>query len=139
MADADAVTEPPTPLSARFTLELEFVLCLANPNYLSHLASQFPQLLNKPANTTWDDDTDAAKFARYLKYLYDYWMTPKYSQYLTHPGAALRSLELLQQEQFRKDIIRPDVIEKLLQTHVEVEEPKVAVGVQAKGLDMAAG
>ena len=134
-----ADTAPPAPLSARFTLELEFVLCLANPFYLSYLAGQFPHLLNKPADTTWDDDTDAAKFARYLKYLYDYWKTPKYSQYLTHPGAALRNLELLQQEQFGKDIIRPDVIEKLLHTEVRVEEPQPVDEGQAEGMDTAAG
>jgi mediator of RNA polymerase II transcription subunit 31 len=119
-------TEPPAPLSARFTLELEFVLCLANPAYLSYLAQNFPHLLNKPADSTLDDDSDAAKFARYLKYLYEYWKTPQYAQYLTYPGAALRNLELLQQEQFRKDIIRPDVIEKLLV-------------VEAGGMDVAAG
>ena len=52
-------------------------------------------------------------FARYLSYLYSYWRTPEYSQYLTYPGATLRNLELLQQEQFRKDLIRPDVIAML--------------------------
>jgi mediator of RNA polymerase II transcription subunit 31 len=110
---------PPAPLSHRFTLELEFVLCLSNPQYLQYLAVRFPHLLNKSAMIRapgGDDDSDADRFARYLKYLYAYWRTPQYAQYLTHPGATLRNLELLQQEQFRKDLIRPDVIAKLFET-----------------------
>lgn len=112
-------TNPPVPLSHRFTLELEFVLCLSNPHYLQYLAVNFPHLLNKPTsshNTAVNDDTDADRFARYIKYLYEYWRTPRYVKYLTHPGATLRNLELLQQEQFRKDIIKPDVIAKLFET-----------------------
>ncbi|RMZ81311.1 hypothetical protein DV737_g2590, partial [Chaetothyriales sp. CBS 132003] len=119
--------EAPPPLSYRFSLELEFVLCLSNPYYLSHLASSYPNLLNPPSTSnpaggappTPDDDTASACFARYLAYLYSYWKTPEYSQYLTHPGATLRSLELLQSEEFRKDVIRPDVIERLLRTQPE--------------------
>ncbi|KIY01388.1 uncharacterized protein Z520_02940 [Fonsecaea multimorphosa CBS 102226] len=116
---------PPTALSHRFTLELEFVLCLSNPLYLQYLALNFPHLLNKPAtsqNPTEADNSDAARFARYLKYLYNYWRTPEYAKYLTHPGATLRNLELLQQEQFRKDIIRPDVIAKLFETDVAQQD-----------------
>ena len=121
---------PPTFISPRFTLELEFVLCLANPYYLQYLASEFPTLLNPPLSTTIstqrtsrrsrptptsdEDNSPAACFARYLAYLHGYWRTPQYSQYLTHPGAVLRNLALLQSAQFRKDLIRPDVIEKLL-------------------------
>jgi mediator of RNA polymerase II transcription subunit 31 len=115
------VTTPPTALSHRFTLELEFVSCLANPHYLQYLAVTFPHLLNKPAashDSTDLENCDASCFARYLKYLYDYWRTPGYVKYLTHPGATLRNLELLQQEQFRKDIIRPDVIAKLFETEL---------------------
>lgn len=114
-------TNPPAPLSHRFTLELEFVLCLSNPHYLQYLAVNFPHLLNKPTsshNAAENGDTDADRFARYIKYLYDYWRTPQYVKYLTHPGATLRNLELLQQEQFRKDIIKPDVIAKLFETDV---------------------
>jgi mediator of RNA polymerase II transcription subunit 31 len=110
----------PSPSSARFTLELEFVLSLSNPYYLSHLASVYPHLLNPPASdstssSTTAPDSDASRFAAYLAYLYTYWRTPQYSKYLSHPGAVLRSLELLQQERFRKDIIRPDVIARLLE------------------------
>ncbi|OQV03177.1 hypothetical protein CLAIMM_08255 [Cladophialophora immunda] len=127
----DAQT-PPTALSHRFTLELEFVLCLSNPLYLQYLALNFPHLLNKPAtsqNAIESDDSDAARFARYLNYLYNYWRTPEYAKYLTHPGATLRNLELLQQEQFRKDIIRPDVIAKLFETDVaQKDTPDVTDG-----------
>ena len=110
----------PSPSSARFTVELEFVLSLANPYYLSHLASVYPHLLNPPASDltgtfTAPSDSDASRFAAYLAYLYSYWRTPQYSKYLSHPGAVLRSLELLQQERFRKEIIRPDVIARLLE------------------------
>ena len=111
--------QPPTPLSHRFTVELEFVLCLSNPYYLQYLAVNFPHLLDKPTSTHALDemqDSDAARFARYLKYLYDYWRSPAYVKYLTYPLATLRNLEMLQVEQFRKDIIRPDVIAKLLET-----------------------
>lgn len=112
---------PPTPLSHRFTLELEFVLCLSNPQYLQYLAVNYSHLLNKPALSHGSadlEDCDAARFARYLRYLYDYWRTPEYVKYLTHPGATLRNLELLQQEQFRKDIIKPDVIGRLFETDI---------------------
>lgn len=115
-----ASTTPPAPISHRFTLELEFVLCLANPHYLQYLAVNYPHLLNKPTasqGTPDIEDCDAARFARYLKYLYEYWRTPDYVKYLTHPGATLRNLELLQQEQFRRDIIRPDVIARLFETN----------------------
>ena len=117
-----ATLNPPTPsvASARFTLELEFVLSLSNPYYLSHLASVYPHLLISAAadptsTSTTPSDSDASRFAAYLAYLYSYWRTPQYSKYLSHPGAVLRSLELLQQERFRKDIIKPDVIAKLLE------------------------
>jgi mediator of RNA polymerase II transcription subunit 31 len=128
-------TTPPTPLSHRFTLELEFVLCLSNPHYLQYLAVNYPHLLNKPAashNNSDLEDSDAARFARYLKYLYAYWRTPQYAKYLTHPGATLRNLELIQQEQFRKDMIRPDVIAKLFETEVRqsAQHPETADSVQ---------
>lgn len=109
----------PPPLSSRFTIELEFVLCLSNPQYLQYLAVTYPHLLSPPqqqGSAQPDPNSDAARFSRYLEYLYNYWRTPEYSKYLTHPGAVLRNLELLQQEQFRKDIIRPDVIARLFET-----------------------
>ncbi|PYI07930.1 hypothetical protein BO78DRAFT_385590 [Aspergillus sclerotiicarbonarius CBS 121057] len=115
---------PPTLTNPRFTLELEFVSSLANPYYLSHLAVTYPNLLG--INKSGDDsdvnnesaDPDAQTFAAYLAYLYSYWKTPEYAQFLTHPGATLRALRLLQEETFRRDIIRPDVIEMLAGTGI---------------------
>ena len=120
--EASPTSTPPKQDSPRFTIELEFVLALSNPYYLSHLAVTYHHLLSEPAsassarkrNTTTDPNTPAKQFAHYLRYLYNYWKTPEYSRYLTHPGATLRALELLQEEDFRKDVIRPDVIERLL-------------------------
>lgn len=102
----------------RFTLELEFVSSLANPYYLSHLAVTYPNLLGiSRSGDDTDTDTpanpDAQAFAAYLAYLYSYWKTPEYAQFLTHPGPTLRALRLLQEETFRRDIIRPQVIEGL--------------------------
>lgn len=125
---------PPTLTNPRFTLELEFVSSLANPYYLSHLAVTYPHLLDISRSTDDDDNdndndknptsstsntnttsssADARAFAAYLSYLYSYWKTPEYAQFLTHPGATLRALRLLQEESFRRDIIRPQVIEAL--------------------------
>lgn len=84
----------------RFEIELEFVQSLANPHYLNHLASQ--KLLQQPA------------FVEYLKYL-QYWSKPPYLKYLNYPGPTLKNLELLQQEQFRKDIIAPAAVERMVQ------------------------
>lgn len=124
---------PPTLTNPRFTLELEFVSSLANPYYLSHLAVTYPNLLGISRSVSNDGDTaaanstagtddlsdapadpDAQAFAAYLAYLYAYWKTPEYAQFLTHPGPTLRALRLLQEESFRRDIIRPQVIEGLV-------------------------
>ncbi|KAJ5286534.1 hypothetical protein N7524_001840 [Penicillium chrysogenum] len=113
----------PTLTNPRFTLELEFVSSLANPYYLSHLAVTYPNLLG--ISRADDDDgsssPDAQAFAAYLAYLYSYWKTPEYSQFLTHPGPTLRALRLLQEDTFRRDIILPQVIEGL--AGVSVPEP----------------
>jgi mediator of RNA polymerase II transcription subunit 31 len=114
---------PPTLTNPRFTLELEFVSSLANPYYLSHLAVTYPNLLG--ISRADDDDgsssPDAQAFAAYLAYLYSYWKTPEYSQFLTHPGPTLRALRLLQEDTLRRDIILPQVIEGL--AGVSVPEP----------------
>lgn len=123
----DPPPPPPQPslTNPRFTLELEFVLSLANPYYLSHLAISFPNLLGTSTVDEKNDDNsdepassasgkEARAFHAYLAYLYSYWKTPEYAQFLTHPGATLRALRLLQEESFRRDIIRPQVIESLL-------------------------
>ncbi len=148
---SNTTISPPKPPSPRFTLELEFVLSLSNPYYLSHLALTYPHLLNppkdpnpsstntssKPSNSTSqpEPESDATKFASYLSYLYSYWRKPEYARFLTHPGATLRNLELLQQEQFRRDIIRPDVIEKLLVVGVESS----ASGTEQNGVTVRTG
>ncbi|RHZ45439.1 mediator of RNA polymerase II transcription subunit 31 [Aspergillus thermomutatus] len=116
---------PPSLTNPRFTLELEFVSSLANPYYLSHLAVTYPNLLG--ISKSGDDgntgneasDPEAQAFAAYLAYLYSYWKTPEYAQFLTHPGATLRALRLLQEEAFRRDIIRPQVIEALAGTGLD--------------------
>jgi mediator of RNA polymerase II transcription subunit 31 len=128
MAEHSACLQPPPAVltNPRFTLELEFVLSLANPYYLSHLAVNYPSLLGTSSSQEPSSDgsdgsdvsasasSDAQAFASYLAYLYSYWKTPEYAQFLTHPGATLRALRLLQEESFRRDIIRPQVIESLL-------------------------
>lgn len=124
----DQAQPPATLTNPRFTLELEFVSSLANPYYLSHLAVTYPNLLgiSKSGNDSdvndHSSDPEAEAFAAYLAYLYSYWKTPEYSQFLTHPGATLRALRLLQEETFRHDIIRPQVIEGLAGMDVNGEQ-----------------
>lgn len=94
-------SEPPSePLYAshtRFALELEFVSLLASPAYLSYLASSPIKYLSSPP------------FIAYLKYLL-YWTRPPYVQYLAYPGPTLKALEMLQKEEFRRDVLRPEVV-----------------------------
>ncbi|KAF2456005.1 SOH1-domain-containing protein [Lineolata rhizophorae] len=87
----------------RFELELEFVQCLGNPAYLNYLAAQ--KLLDK------------ADFVAYLDYL-QYFTQPKYIKFITHPPA-LKALELLQQERFRKEILMPDVMTRMMNEGIE--------------------
>ncbi|KAF2210894.1 hypothetical protein CERZMDRAFT_44474 [Cercospora zeae-maydis SCOH1-5] len=84
----------------RFTLELEFVQMLANPQYLTYLADK--KLL------------ESDEFVAYLDYL-QYFRDPTYLRYLQYPGPTLRALELLQDERFRKDILNPEVMGRLIQ------------------------
>lgn len=126
---------PPSNVSARFTMELEFVLCLAVPNYLLHLAHNFPHLLVPPdtqSTTAASSDSDAARFARYLEYLYDYWRKPEYAQFLTHPGTVLRNLELLQQEQFKKDLVNPER-RHLVAYQLELVDPPATPALDVAG------
>jgi mediator of RNA polymerase II transcription subunit 31 len=127
--------EPPTLTNPRFTLELEFVSSLANPYYLSHLAVTYPNLLG--VSHADDDDAsatspDAEAFAAYLAYLYAYWKTPEYSQFLTHPGPTLRALKLLQEDRFRRDIILPQVIEGLAGLSLPAELVQAEAETEAK-------
>lgn len=131
MESSQAVpSEPPAKAMPRFEIELEFVSSLANPAYLQYLAVTYPNLLN-PSETAAksatkkkgkdEDNSDSTCFARYLEYLL-YWRNPEYAQYLTHPAATIRNLELLQNERFRRDIARPDVIARLAEGFQGVAE-----------------
>ncbi|GAB6030210.1 Mediator of RNA polymerase II transcription subunit 31 [Chamberlinius hualienensis] len=73
----------------RFQIELEFIQCLANPNYLNFLAQR--------------GYFEKQNFVNYLKYL-QYWKEPEYAKFLKFP-MCLFFLELLQYERFRKEIV----------------------------------
>ncbi|KAF2136145.1 uncharacterized protein K452DRAFT_302995 [Aplosporella prunicola CBS 121167] len=103
MAQAPEAAEPLYGGYSRFELELEFVQCLANPWYLNHLAAQ--------------KHLDNPDFVAYLDYL-QYFRQPKYAKYLTHPGPTLRALQLLQQEHFRREIIMPDTVGRMIEEGV---------------------
>jgi len=72
----------------RFQVELEFVQCLGNPNYLNFLAQR--GYFKDPA------------MINYLSYL-RYWSQPEYVKFIKFP-VCLHFLELLQHEAFRKEI-----------------------------------
>lgn len=72
----------------RFQVELEFVQCLANPQYLNFLA-QHGYFKEK-------------EFVNYLSYL-QYWKEQKYAQFLKYPHC-LHFLDLLQSEHFRREL-----------------------------------
>lgn len=76
------------PEAYRFQVELEFVQCLANPQYLNFLAQRgyFKE----------------KEFVNYLSYLL-YWKQQEYAKFLTYPQC-LHFLELLQSEHFRREI-----------------------------------
>jgi len=86
MATPRAETEDQQKL--RFQIELEFVQCLANPNYLNFLAQR-------------EFFKDQA-FINYLKYLL-YFKEPEYAKFLKYP-MCLYFLDLLQYPEFRKEL-----------------------------------
>lgn len=92
-------TEPLYATYTRFELELEFVQSLSNPLYVNHLATQ--KLLQDPA------------FISYLNYLV-YFARPEYTKFLQYPGPTLKMLDLLQEERFRRDIMSPEVVNRLI-------------------------
>eukprot|EP00939_MAST-03C_sp_MAST-3C-sp1_P004122 g4122.t1 len=69
----------------RFQAELEFVQCLANPDYCRYLAQK----------GYFEKD----EFVNYLKYLM-YWKKPEYAKYLEFPQC-LYMLQELQKQQVR--------------------------------------
>ena len=77
----------------RFQIELEFVQCLGNPNYLNFLAQR----------GYFKDST----FINYIKYL-QYWKEPAYVKFIKYP-VCLHFLELLQHEAFRKEVVNAQV------------------------------
>ncbi|MBE7179871.1 MAG: hypothetical protein INR71_01470 [Terriglobus roseus] len=81
----------------------QFVQSLANPAYVSHLASQ--KYLDDPA------------FVAYLSYL-QYFREPRYAARLTYPGPTLRALELLQQPRFRDEIRLPELVYTMMERSV---------------------
>ncbi|CAG7828928.1 unnamed protein product [Allacma fusca] len=86
MATPRAETEDHIKL--RFQIELEFVQCLANPNYLNFLAQR--------------GYLKQATFINYLKYL-QYWKEPEYARFLKYP-TSLYFLDLLQYSEFRQEL-----------------------------------
>jgi len=85
-------------------LPSQFVQCLANPWYLNHLASQ--KLLDNP------------EFIAYLDYL-QYFSQSEYTIYLNYPGPTFRALQLLQHERFRKEILMPDTVMRMIDEGVK--------------------
>ncbi|KAF7458700.1 mediator of RNA polymerase II transcription subunit 31 [Cryptosporidium felis] len=81
--------------NTRFILELEFVQCLSNPDYLQWLSKE----------GYFDDES----FVNYLKYLL-YWCKPPYVKYISYPHC-IKMLRLLQSEDFRKNLIKEEAIQ----------------------------
>ncbi|BFZ55856.1 hypothetical protein PYCC9005_002897 [Savitreella phatthalungensis] len=94
-------TEPSSADDTRFDVELEFLSCLANPQYLGWLAQ-----------TGCFDDV---RMISYLEYLL-YWREPEYARFIVYP-AGLLCLDMLQQEQFRRNLRDPGFVQ-LLETHI---------------------
>jgi len=86
---AQALAETDEQHKLRFQVEMEFVQCLANPNYLHFLAQR--------------GFLKDSSFINYLKYL-QYWQDPQYVKYLKYP-ICLHFLQLLQHETFRKECV----------------------------------
>ncbi|KAH3758400.1 aldehyde oxidase and xanthine dehydrogenase [Pelomyxa schiedti] len=78
----------------RFQIELEFVQCLCNPEYLHYLARFHGKIFHDKA------------FINYLNYL-QYWKQPQYARFLDYPNCLI-FLELLQTESFREALESPD-------------------------------
>ncbi|EGV61479.1 suppressor of hpr1 [Yamadazyma tenuis] len=101
MSEANAITGDELP--TRWEIELEFVQSLANIQYLSYLAQN--NYLNNP------------EFLNYLEYL-NYWKSPGFAKHLVYPNC-LHILTLLQNEEFRKNIVNPDFINTVMNDMVK--------------------
>lgn len=85
--------------TTRFSMELEFVQCLANPRYCHWLAQ----------NEYFDDPA----FIRFLEYLL-YWQKPEYAKYIEYPHC-LFFLDLLQEVKVRQEFRKPQYTEFVFQ------------------------
>lgn len=99
--EANAITGDELP--TRWEIELEFVQSLSNIQYLSYLAQN--------SYLTNDD------FLRYLDYL-NYWKNPEYAKYLVYPNC-LHILTLLQNEEFRTNIVNPEFMSMVMNDMVK--------------------
>lgn len=79
-------------LPSRWEIELEFVQSLANTQYLTYLAQ----------SGYFKDES----FLNYLNYL-NYWKKPDFAKFLVYPDC-LHILTLLQNENFRNEILNPN-------------------------------
>eukprot|EP01057_Protomagalhaensia_wolfi_P003341 Protomagalhaensia_wolfi_Nauph_80__3340@NODE_33_length_4594_cov_158_586169_g26_i0_p4_GENE_NODE_33_length_4594_cov_158_586169_g26_i0NODE_33_length_4594_cov_158_586169_g26_i0_p4_ORF_typecomplete_len124_score19_20Med31/PF05669_12/1_1e31_NODE_33_length_4594_cov_158_586169_g26_i06701041 len=79
----------------RFICELEFVQCMANPDYLHWLAKE-----------RYFQD---ARFIAYLKYL-RYWKQPEYVLYLVYPQGLTIIDYCLESKEFRENLKDPQAI-----------------------------
>lgn len=105
----------------RFQVELEFVQCLANPNYIhcEYIQRIFELELTKYGDRPYSQPNAVfcalvsvlaqrgyfkdPTFVNYLKYLL-YWKEPEYARYLKYP-MCLYFLDLLQFEHFRREAV----------------------------------
>ncbi|CAH6721731.1 mediator of RNA polymerase II transcription subunit 31 [[Candida] jaroonii] len=90
-------------LPTRWEIELEFVQSLSNIQYLNYLAQN--NYLTNP------------EFLNYLNYL-NYWKQPQYVKYLVYPNC-LHILTLLQNEEFRKNIVNPEFMNTVMNDMVK--------------------
>lgn len=114
--DPPPTSEPTYAGYTRFELELEVCVSYHFPTH-SLRGAQFVQSLASPAYLSYLASKkyfEKSEFVAYLDYL-QYFTRPEYIGYLTYPGPTLRHLELLQQEQFRKDLGRIDVVAALME------------------------
>ncbi|CAM9398126.1 unnamed protein product [Chrysoparadoxa australica] len=91
-AQVEGLTGLVTNGKARFEVELEFVQCLASPEYLHYLAQQ-----------RYLDDPAFLAFLRYLRY----WKRPEYAKHLTYPHCLYLLEALCESEQFRSQLLFP--------------------------------
>ena len=89
LSNEDVLMEPDCNEIQRFQAELEFVQCLANPNYLNYLAQ----------HKFFKEE----EFVNYLAYLL-YWKQPQYAKFIKYPQS-LHLLDLLQDERFRTELV----------------------------------